>query len=100
MCWQITVLVFAIICVHMMPKESHYVYRGHCMPNSTVKWDPVPTRKKGMVFLEFSGNGTLFWNKQETNVDGHSFAHTYGQVPKVQYKSNSSPLKVTAHLIT
>lgn len=70
------------------------------MPNSTVKWDPDLTRKKGMVFLEFAGNGTLFWNKQETSVDTLSFAHTYGQVPKIHYKSVNTPLKVTAHLIT
>ena len=93
-------LVFAVICVHLMPKESHYIYRGSCMPNSTVKWSPELTRKKGMVFLEFSGNGSLFWNKQETPVFGHSFAHMYGEVPKIQYKSRSSPLKVTAHLLT
>lgn len=100
MCWQVTVLVFAIICVHLMPKDSHYIYRGNCMPNSTVKWFPDLTTKKGMVLLEFSGNGSLFWNDKETHVVGHSFAHMYGQVPKIQYKSQSSLLKVTAHLLT
>lgn len=70
------------------------------MPNSTVNWSPDLTRKKGMVFLEFSGNGSLFWNTKETFVHGHSFAHMYGQVPKIQYKSYYTPLKVTAHLIT
>jgi len=70
------------------------------MPNSTVAWDPEVTKKRGMVFLEFAGNGTLFWNRQEAFVDGLRFAHTYGQVPKIQYKSLDTPLKVTAHLIT
>lgn len=70
------------------------------MPNSTITWSPDLTRKKGMVFLEFSGNGSVFWNKQETNVQGHSFGHMYGEIPKIQYKSQNSPLKVTAHLLT
>lgn len=70
------------------------------MPNSTVKWSPEITKRRGMIFLEFSGNGSLLWNDQETLVVGHSFAHMYGNIPKVQYKSQESPLKVTAHLIT
>ena len=70
------------------------------MPNSTVKWSPSLMDKRGMVYLEFSGNGSLFWNKQETSVAGHSFAHMYGRVPVIQYKSLDSPLKVTAHLLT
>ena len=100
MCWQITVLVFAIVCVHLMPKESHYIYRGASMPNSTVKWSPELIRKKGMVFLEFSGNGSVFWNRHETLVAGYSYAHMHGEVPTIQYKSLRDPLKVTAHLIT
>ena len=70
------------------------------MPNSTVKWSPELTRKRGMVFLEFSGNGSVMWNNRETSVVGHAYTHTYGEVPKIQYKSKSESLKVTAHLIT
>lgn len=100
MCWQITALLFAVIAVHMWPKESHYRYFGKCMPNNTVQWEPAPNRRRGMIYLRFVGNGSVFWENSEMQVHGNLFAHTYGELPRVDYKSLSTPLKVTAHLIT
>ena len=100
MCWQITILLFGIIVVHMVPKESHYKYIGTCMPNSTIEWSPEPTNRRGMVFLTFYGDGSLFWDNSEMPLQGKAFAHMYGQIPRIDYKAKNSSLKVTAHLIT
>lgn len=70
------------------------------MPNSTVQWDPAPTKKRGMVFLNFIGNGSLYWNKREMHLVDQEFAHAYGELPRIDYKSLDTPLKVTADLIT
>ena len=100
MCWQITVLLFAITVAHMWPKESHYRYFGKCAPNSTVEWEPEPNSRRGMIYLRFRGNGSVFWEHSEMRIEGNVFAHTYGELPRIDYKAQSLPLKVTAHLIT
>lgn len=99
MCWQVTIVLALIIIAHMIPKESHYKYRGSCMPNSTLVWDP-PSKVKGMIFMHLAGNGTVHWNGNTMPVIGHAFFHSFGSLPRIDYKSNRDSLKVTAHLVT
>lgn len=100
MCWQVTIVVTIIIIAHMIPKESHYKYKGTCMPNSTLVWEPMATKMKGMFFMHLVGNGTVHWNGDTMPVNGHEFFHSFGSIPRIDYKSNGSPLKVSAHLLT
>jgi hypothetical protein len=53
-----------------------------------------------MIYLRFRGNGSVFWEHSEMRIEGNFFAHTYGELPRIDYKAQSLPLKVTAHLIT
>ena len=95
-CWQVTLLVAAVLIAHLMPKQSHWRLSGRAAPNSIVKWTPT-VHKEGMIHFHFIGTGELQWGGNNMWIENHTFFHMFGKIPEMTFVSDTT-LQANAHI--